>query len=173
MDNWLYIFINLGAISVPFIASFDRRLRFDKQWRFLFPAMLLTMLIFIPWDMLKTSLGVWGFNPKYITGYYIGNLPVEEWMFFIAIPYACLFTYHALNYLVKKDFLGKYSRTITAVLAIFLLTVGIMNYWQVVYFCNLCIYSWLPGFSPFCDQSRIYGPVLPDVPGYPAAVFYS
>jgi lycopene cyclase domain-containing protein len=127
MDNWLYVFINLGAISIPFIAGFDKRLRFDKQWKFLFPAMLLTMLLFIPWDMVKTYLEVWGFNPRYLLGIYIGNLPLEEWMFFIAIPYACLFTYHSLNYLVKKDYLGKYADRITLVLAIVLLVIGLLN----------------------------------------------
>jgi len=127
MDNWLYFFINLGAISVPFIAGFDKRLRFQRQWKFLFPAMLLTMVIFIPWDMVKTNLAVWGFNPRYLLGFYIGNLPIEEWMFFIAIPYACLFTYHSLNYLVKKDYLGKYADMITLVLAILLLVIGLMN----------------------------------------------
>lgn len=127
MDNWLYIFINLGAISIPFIAGFDKRLRFDKQWKYLFPAMLITMLLFIPWDMVKTYLGVWGFNPRYLLGFYIGNLPLEEWMFFIAIPYACLFTYHSLNYLVKKDYLGKYAGWITLLLAIVLLVIGVLN----------------------------------------------
>ena len=127
MDNWLYVFINLGAISIPFIAGFDKRLRFDKQWKFLFPAMLLTMVLFIPWDMVKTYLEVWGFNPRYLLGIYIGNLPLEEWMFFIAIPYACLFTYHSLNYLVKKDYLGEYADRITLVLAIVLLVIGIFN----------------------------------------------
>lgn len=127
MDKWLYIFINLGAISIPFLAGFDKRLRFDKQWKFLFPAVLLTMLLFIPWDMVKTYLEVWGFNPRYLLGIYLGNLPLEEWMFFISIPYACLFTYHTLNYQVKKDYLGKYAGRITLLLAIGLLAIGLLN----------------------------------------------
>ena len=127
MDKWLYVFINLGAISIPFIAGFDNRLRFHKQWRYLFPAMALTMLVFIPWDMLKTDLAVWGFNPRYLSGLYIGNLPIEEWIFFIAIPYACLFTYHSLNYLVKADFIGRYAGRITLVLGLLLLVTGILN----------------------------------------------
>jgi len=127
MDKWLYFFINLGAVSIPFIAGFDNRLRFHKQWRYLFPAMALTMLVFIPWDMLKTDLAVWGFNPRYLLGFYIGNLPLEEWFFFIAIPYACLFTYHSLNYLVKADFIGRYAGRITLVLGLLLLVTGILN----------------------------------------------
>jgi lycopene cyclase domain-containing protein len=127
MDKWLYLIIDLGAFSIPFLASFDRRLRFDKQWRYLVPAIILTMLVFIPWDMAKTSLGVWGFNPRYLTGVYLGNLPLEEWLFFIVIPYSCVFTYHALNYLVAKDILGRYAGILSIILALGLLVVGFAN----------------------------------------------
>jgi lycopene cyclase domain-containing protein len=100
---------------------------FHKQWKFLFPALVITMALFIPWDMIKTSLGVWGFNRRYISGVFIGNLPVEEWLFFIAIPYACLFTYHSLNYLVAKDLLGRYAKTLALLLGTGLLIIGIIN----------------------------------------------
>ena len=101
-----YFWINLLSISVPLIVSFDRRLKFYRNWKYLFPAMLATMWVFIPWDVYKTASGVWGFNPDHLQGIYIFNLPIEEWLFFIAIPYACLFTYHSFEYLIKKDYLG-------------------------------------------------------------------
>jgi len=122
-----YFWINLLSILVPLIVSFDRRLRFHRDWKFLFPAMLATMAVFIPWDVYKTDSGVWGFNPDYLQGYYIINLPVEEWLFFIAIPYACLFTYHSFGYLIKKDYLGPYAKAITAALILTLLIVAVLN----------------------------------------------
>ncbi len=122
-----YLLINLAAISVPLIASFDHRLRFHHHWKYLFPAMLVTMLLFIPWDIIKTSIGVWGFNPDHLLGIYFFNLPIEELLFFIAIPYACLFTYHAFNYLIKKDYLGKYANAITITLIIVLTAIAFLN----------------------------------------------
>ncbi|MBK9358569.1 MAG: lycopene cyclase domain-containing protein [Bacteroidales bacterium] len=122
-----YFWINLLSISVPLLVSFDRRLKFHRNWKFLFPAMLATMVVFIPWDVYKTDSGVWGFNPDYLQGYYIINLPVEEWLFFIAIPYACLFTYHSFGYLIKKDYLGPYAKAITATLILILLIVAVLN----------------------------------------------
>jgi len=122
-----YFWINLLAISIPFIAGFDKRLKFYRNWKYLFPAMLGTMLVFIPWDMLKTSLEVWGFNPVHLQGIYLVNLPVEEWLFFIAIPYACLFTYHAFEYLIPKDYLGPYANRLTGAIAIVLLIIAAIN----------------------------------------------
>lgn len=122
-----YLWIIILSISVPLVAGFDSRLKFYRNWKFLFPAMLLTMIVFIPWDVYKTDAGVWGFNPDHLLGLNIINLPVEEWLFFIAIPYACLFTYHAFEYLIKKDYLEPYARIITAALILILLTVAVFN----------------------------------------------
>lgn len=128
MDKWLYLLINIGSISIPFIAGFDKRLKFYQQWKFLFPAIILTMAIFIPWDMAKTYFNVWGFNPRYNLDLPIGNLPMEEWIFFIAIPYACLFTYHALNYLIKKDYLHGFADIFFVVAGIVLIILGLLNF---------------------------------------------
>jgi lycopene cyclase domain-containing protein len=122
-----YFWINLLSISVPFLAGFDKRLTFYRNWKYLFPAMLGTMLVFIPWDVYKTASGVWGFNPDHLQGIFIFNLPVEECVFFIAIPYACLFTYHAFEYLIKKDYLGSSAKAITAVFILILLIVAALN----------------------------------------------
>ena len=89
--------------------------------------MLIPAIIFIVWDMAFTKMGVWGFNPKYILGIYIYNLPIEEALFFICIPYACVFLYEALNHLVKKDHFSSVTSFITIMLFMFLFTLGAMN----------------------------------------------
>lgn len=98
----LYLLLDLGALSIPFLASFHPKLQFYKLWKYFFPATLIMMVFFVGWDMIFTHYGIWGFNEKYLSGFNLINLPIEEWLFFVCIPYACLFTVYSFKNLVPK-----------------------------------------------------------------------
>jgi len=100
--KFTYLLIDLFSVLIPFFVSFHPRLKFHKHWSALFPAIVLTGIVFIIWDIYFTHLKIWGFNADYVTGAHIGNLPIEEILFFICIPYSCVFTYACLNVIVKK-----------------------------------------------------------------------
>jgi len=116
LKQYLYLLLDLLTILFPFIFSFYSKVNFSKKWKYLWIAILIPGVIFILWDELFTQLNVWGFNPEYLTGIYLGSLPLEEVLFFICIPYACVFTFEALNYLVKEDYLARYKRIISLTL---------------------------------------------------------
>lgn len=42
-----------------------------------------------------TKAGVCGFNPRYHSAVLIFKLPIEEWLFFIAVPFASIFLHDA------------------------------------------------------------------------------
>jgi len=56
--------------------------------------------IFIAWDALAIAGGVWSYNPKYITGWAIGGMPIEEILFFVVIPLCGLLTLSAVSSIV-------------------------------------------------------------------------
>lgn len=120
-----YLWIDLGAFLIPFLFSFHPRLRFDRTWHALWPAIGCMMLLFIPWDAWFTHLGIWDFNTDHLAGLELFGLPLEEWLFFICIPYACLFTYYCFRVLGVKDYLGKNTAIFTWALIAGLLLVNI------------------------------------------------
>ena len=97
MSKYTYLLIDLGALIVPFIFSFDKRIEFIKQWKSFWPAALISSLIFIGWDIYYTEIGVWGFNDRYLIGTKLFGLPLEEILFFICIPYSSVFTYYCFE----------------------------------------------------------------------------
>lgn len=101
-SRFTYLLIDLATILVPFIFSFHPKLKFQKTWRAYWPSNLTVTLLFIVWDMLYTKLGVWGFNSNYTIGIKIYNLPIEEVLFFICIPYASVFTYHCFKIILPN-----------------------------------------------------------------------
>ena len=122
--KYTYLLINLCAVAIPLIFSFHPRLRFDKHWKHVFTAIAAVALIFILWDAQFTAMGVWWFNDNYVLGLDILGLPIEEWLFFICIPYACLFTYHCFGILLPKRLLSRRSQGISIFLVTALLIVA-------------------------------------------------
>lgn len=94
------------------------------------PAILVPGVFFLVWDEWFTQMGVWGFNPKYLTGLYVFSLPIEEILFFICIPYACVFTYEAVGYFSKRDYFESITNKISISLIAALLIAGIINYYR-------------------------------------------
>ena len=94
--HYLYLFAHLFAFIPVFCLSFDKKVAYSRQWRYVFPAIFIVAVPFWIWDIAKTSTGVWGFNPDYYTRLLI-NLPIEEWLFFITFPWASVFIYVCMN----------------------------------------------------------------------------
>lgn len=126
-----YLLVDLGCLLVPLLFSFHASIRFDREWKFLALPALLTSLFFLSWDMVFTARGVWGFTPDYVLGIYIGNLPLEEILFFLCIPYACVFTYFCMHKLVPSLRTKNFS-TATLIAGVAFIIAGLLS-WQRLY----------------------------------------
>jgi len=100
----LEYFIVLGiCLAGPLVLSFSRKINYYKNPARLIYSIIFPLIIFIVWDIIATGRGHWSFNEKYITGFYIFNLPVEEILFFIIIPFCALFSWEVVKFYSKKD----------------------------------------------------------------------
>lgn len=141
--NWLYLSINLASIAVPFAFSFENRAKFYKKWPALFPALIITAAFFIIWDFWFTEIGIWHFNPKYVLGIYLGNLPVEEWIFFLFIPYCCVFIHESLKHFFPVspfENSGKKTGILLGIICILISLLNLQHMYTTVTFMLLGIF---------------------------------
>ena len=149
MNQYLYLILNLGSISIPLIYSvLEKKLHFIKYFKIAFFSILLVAIPFLIWDGIFTNLGVWGFNSEYFLGIKLFEMPLEEWMFFFCIPYACLFTHEVLKYLFPKFKMGKNITIITCIILIVIIGLLLfLNFGKLyttinfIFFLTLIIYA--------------------------------
>ncbi len=126
--QYTYLIINILTLLFPIVQSFESKIKFFNNWKFVFPSIFLTGTFFIIWDVFKTQYGVWSFNNEYLLGIYIINLPLEEWLFFISVPFACVFVYEVVNLYLKKDILSKSAGKISFAIGLILILLAIINF---------------------------------------------
>ena len=125
--KFLYLILNVLTIALPFLLSFDKKVGYYKRWHFLFPSIIIVAVIFIIWDVIFTSAGIWGFNEQYLVGFTIANLPIEEWLFFITVPYASVFIYDCIKYYFPNWRISDAGNIVAVFLAIILIIFAILN----------------------------------------------
>ena len=68
---------------------------FINRWKNTILPILIPAIFFLIWDSIVAD-SHWHFNENYILGIKFFNLPVEEILFFISVPFACLFTWEMI-----------------------------------------------------------------------------
>jgi len=86
----------------PLLLSFYPPLKFWRNFKALIFSLGILVVIFGGWDVFAAWRGHWYFNPEGVSGINIINLPVEEWLFFIVVPFCCIFTWEALKYIKER-----------------------------------------------------------------------
>ena len=102
--SFTYLLINVFIIAIPLALTFDKRTAYHRQ----IPAVGFSIVVvgacYLIWDVLVTARGEWSFNGKYLTGLQLLNIPLEEVLFFITVPYSCLFIYEVVLFATTDRF---------------------------------------------------------------------
>lgn len=137
----LYLFLNIASFLIPFLYSFEKRMKFSTRWKVVFPSLIVTALFFIIWDIIFTKMGVWSFNPRYHSGIEFFGLPVEEWLFFICIPYASIFIHFSFYYFLPNVALSNsVVKKIYWLLMAIVIPTTLFNYDKWYTFVNLSLF---------------------------------
>jgi lycopene cyclase domain-containing protein len=127
MMAYTYSLILFFTVIICFIASFDKRIQFNHHFGAFLKAAIVVAIPFIIWDIWFTAHGVWWFNTNYTLGITIAGLPLEEILFFIFIPFSCIFTYYTIDKYYKWEVLSAFNNLLVFVSLIILSVVGLLN----------------------------------------------
>jgi lycopene cyclase domain-containing protein len=128
MDYLTIIFLTFLG---PFALSFDSRVRYFRKWRPLAASILVIAPIYIIWDAVATDRGDWWFSGDHTSGISILGLPLAEVLFFLVVPYACIFIYEVLLYYLGDQELpfNRWAYVMAAVALLLLAVVFIDQYY--------------------------------------------
>lgn len=126
-EKFLYFWINITIIFIPFVYSFESTVNFFSKWKSFVPAIFLTTIFFMIWDVSFTNAKIWKFNSRYLIGIKKFGIPIEEWMFFLTVPYSCIFLHEALKYYFPRDFFYYVAKPFFILLTFMIIVIGIFN----------------------------------------------
>lgn len=161
--NYYYLILDLICFACPFVLSFDKNVAYYKKWRYAIIAIIFTCILFIPWDVYYTNAGYWGFNETYITGIEIFGLPIEENLFFVLVPFACIFVYECVLFYLPKTIkqLDTFLSWIHLIAFNAFILVFIILYWDRIYTLSSAIAVLLViNFSAFVFRNHIAASLL-------------
>jgi lycopene cyclase domain-containing protein len=131
MQAYTYILINFLTVIICFIFSFDRRIQFNKHFNAFLKGSILVAIPFIAWDIIFTKMGVWWFNFSYTMPFRLAGLPIEEWLFFICIPFSCVFTYFCLDKFFNLNWANRFNTIIVWFTVLVCVLVAIFFYQKI------------------------------------------
>jgi lycopene cyclase domain-containing protein len=91
----LYLAVMAGCVVVTLPLEFILRARVYAQWRRLAMTLLPVLAVFVTWDVLAIHADDWSY--RRLTGLRLGNLPIEELVFFLVIPTCSILTIEAVR----------------------------------------------------------------------------
>jgi lycopene cyclase domain-containing protein len=106
MDRYQYLIVMALCVLITLPLEFVLNARVYRRPRRLLRTMVPAFSAFVAWDVVAIRLGHWTFSPTYTTGWKIGNIPVEELVFFVVIPLCALLSYEAVRNILRDGWVA-------------------------------------------------------------------
>lgn len=91
----LYLLVMAGCLVVTLPLEIVLRARVYARWRRLLLSLVPVLAVFVTWDAMAIHAHDWSY--RHLSGLRIGNLPIEELVFFLVIPTCSILTFEAVR----------------------------------------------------------------------------
>jgi lycopene cyclase domain-containing protein len=98
-----YLLVLGFTLIIPLIMSFNKELKFYRNLQPLFFSIIIPLILYLTWDYFAIQRGHWNFALDKIVNIFVFNIPIEEILFFIIIPFVSLFVWESVKYYTKEN----------------------------------------------------------------------
>jgi lycopene cyclase domain-containing protein len=91
----LYLAVMAGCLVVTLPLELVLRARVYARWRRLLLTLMPVLVVFLTWDAVAIHAHDWSY--RHLTGLRIGDLPIEELVFFLVVPVSSVLTLEAVR----------------------------------------------------------------------------
>ncbi|WP_334142163.1 lycopene cyclase domain-containing protein [Rhabdothermincola sp.] len=107
MDRFQYLALMGLCLALTLPLEFVFRARVYRRPRRLLRTLVPVVGVFYVWDAVAIARGHWWFDRRYVTGIELPlGVPLEELVFFVAIPLCALLTFEAVRNLLAGTVQG-------------------------------------------------------------------
>jgi len=155
-----YLIFNIIVISGPLLFGSFQKFYFMDRWRDTLISASIVAIPYIVWDALVTDTH-WIFNPQYTLNIRLAHLPIEEWLFFLTVPAACLFTWEMIlkrsdNSFTEFGKIVRYLAYVLPVIGVWLFLSGKEYTGLVFFFIALAVFVDMYFKTDLVFQKRFY-----------------
>jgi lycopene cyclase domain-containing protein len=155
-----YLLLALFLIATPIVLSFWKHFSFYSKLKYMLPAILFSGTIFIIWNMRFEELGIWNYNPTFITGISILRTPIETFLFLLGVALFQLFTF---EWVKDKFFRLNKPNIFLAVSLVLLVLFGLLAYFsrpKLYTFFTFFLLTIYFGYTIFRNRFKKYYPTF-------------
>jgi len=114
--TYTYLLLATILFLLSLFLFFNKALKSGKGWKVALPAALISSILCSSITGLLVGFQVIIYDTRYITGFFIGNLPFEERIFCLVMPFAGLGIYSSLNLKFPDNNPDRFSLTVSNLL---------------------------------------------------------
>jgi lycopene cyclase domain-containing protein len=103
-----YLAVLVGCLAGALWLEPVLRVGVLRRWRRLLLTLLPVGAVFLAWDAAAIAAGHWTFDPGQVTGVRLpGRIPLEELLFFLAIPVCAILGFEAVRQVLARRGAGR------------------------------------------------------------------
>lgn len=133
--EYLLFNIFIFASSTLGIILYPRAI--TPKLRFVLYAIIPVITVFLLWDYLVTGYW-WRFNDLFILGIKLGNLPIEEILFFITVPWSCLIIWVNLKSIFSERKILNLEQPLL-IISVIIAIIAVLNQIWYTFAISLCV----------------------------------